>query len=94
MEAGALLWLDLGEVGEETLSLLREVFRIHPLAAEDVKEFHQRPKIEDYDGSVSLVAYGAGELGDPLVEVHRYGGDTCGKCGTWDRRFHRAGASR
>jgi Mg2+ and Co2+ transporter CorA len=39
-----LLWLDLHGTGDETLILLREVFKIHPLAVEDVKEFHQRPK--------------------------------------------------
>jgi magnesium transporter len=37
---------------------------------EDVREFHQRPKIEDYDDFVSIVAYGARDLGEPLVEVH------------------------
>jgi magnesium transporter len=46
------------------------VFKIHPLAVEDLTEFHQRPKIEDYDDFVSLVAYGASETGHPLVEVH------------------------
>jgi magnesium transporter len=70
LKADELLWLDLEEVGEEELSLLREVFKIHPLAVEDAKEFHQRPKVEDYEGFISLVAYGASELGDPLVEVH------------------------
>jgi porphyrinogen peroxidase len=54
----------------EILILLREVFKIHPLAVEDVKEFHQRPKIEDYDNFVSIVAYGARELGEPMTEVH------------------------
>jgi magnesium transporter len=70
MKTDQLLWLDLEEVDEETLSLLREVFKIHPLAVEDVKEFHQRPKVEDYEGFVSLVAYGASGLDAPLVEVH------------------------
>ena len=65
-----LLWLDLQDTGDETLTLLREVFKIHPLALEDVKEFNQRPKIEDYDGFVYLVAYGARSLGQPLTEVH------------------------
>src|ERR1700757_2472744 len=55
---------------DEVLTLLREVFKIHPLAVEDVKEFHQRPKIEDYDNFVSIVAYGARELGEPMTEVH------------------------
>jgi len=65
-----LLWLDLHGTGDETLALLREVFKIHPLAVEDVGEFRQRPKIEDYDGFVSIVAYGARGLDEPLVEVH------------------------
>jgi magnesium transporter len=37
---------------------------------EDVREFHQRPKIEDYDDFVSIVVYGARALGEPLTEVH------------------------
>jgi magnesium transporter len=65
-----LLWLDLADTSEETLALLREVFKLHPLAIEDAREFHQRPKIEDYDDFVSIVAYGACGLDQPLVEVH------------------------
>jgi magnesium transporter len=65
-----LLWLDLQGTDDEVLILLREVFKIHPLAIEDVKEFGQRPKIEDYDDFVSIVAYGARGLGEPLIEVH------------------------
>ena len=65
-----LLWLDLQGTGDDTLTLLREVFKIHPLAIEDAKEFRQRPKIEDYDDFVSMVAYGARGLDEPLVEVH------------------------
>ena len=60
MKEDRLLWLDLQGTDDEVLILLREVFKIHPLAVEDVKEFHQRPKIEDYDDFVSIVAYGAG----------------------------------
>jgi magnesium transporter len=65
-----LLWLDLQDTDEETLSLLRDVFKLHPLAVEDAKEFNQRPKIEDYDDFVSIVIYGASSLGEPLTEVH------------------------
>jgi magnesium transporter len=67
-----LLWLDLQDTGPETIALLREVFKLHPLAIEDAQEFHQRPKIEDYDDFVSLVAYGAGGLDQPLAEVHAF----------------------
>jgi magnesium transporter len=65
-----LLWLELQGSDDEVLTLLRETFKIHPLAVEDVKEFHQRPKIEDYDNFVSIVVYGARELGEPMTEVH------------------------
>ena len=67
-----LLWLDLEDTGPDTIALLREVFKIHPLAIEDAQEFNQRPKIEDYDDFVSLVAYGASQLDQPLVEVHAF----------------------
>ena len=67
-----LLWLDLEDTGPETIALLREVFKLHPLAIEDAQEFNQRPKIEDYDDFVSLVAYGAQGLDQPLAEVHAF----------------------
>ncbi len=67
-----LLWLDLDDSGPDTIALLREVFKIHPLAIEDVQEFNQRPKVEDYDDFVSLVAYGARGLDEPLAEVHAF----------------------
>jgi Mg2+ and Co2+ transporter CorA len=38
-----LLWLDLEDTGPDTIALLREVFKIHPLAIEDAQEFNQRP---------------------------------------------------
>jgi magnesium transporter len=65
-----LLWLDLADAGPDTITLLREVFKIHPLAIEDAQEFDQRPKVEDYDNFVYLVAYGARGLDQPFVEVH------------------------
>jgi magnesium transporter len=70
LKEGKLLWLDLEGVDDEVLSLLREVFKIHPLAIEDYMEFDQRPKIEDYDDFVSIVAYGARHLDEKLLEVH------------------------
>jgi magnesium transporter len=70
LKENRLLWLDLDDTSDEVLELLRDVFKIHPLSVEDAKEFNQRPKIEDYDDFVSIVAYGARGLGDPLTEVH------------------------
>jgi magnesium transporter len=65
-----LLWLDLADTDKDTIDVLREVFKIHPLAIEDAEEFSQRPKVEDYDDFVYLVAYGARGLDQPFVEVH------------------------
>jgi magnesium transporter len=65
-----LLWLDLADTGPDTIALLREVFNIHPLAIEDAQEFDQRPKVEDYDDFVYVVAYGARGLDQPFTEVH------------------------
>jgi magnesium transporter len=72
LKEGELLWLDLDDTGPDTIAVLREVFKIHPLAIEDAQEFNQRPKIEDYDDFVSLVAYGARGLDQPLEEVHAF----------------------
>jgi magnesium transporter len=65
-----LLWLDLADTGPDTIALLRDVFKIHPLAVEDAQEFNQRPKIEDYENFVYIVAYGSVGLDRPMVEVH------------------------
>ena len=70
-----ILWLDLHDSSEETLALLRDVFRIHPVAVEDAAEFGQRPKIEEYENFVSLVFFGANKVSYPLIEVHFYFGD-------------------
>jgi magnesium transporter len=66
----SLLWLDLADTSQDTLDLLRDVFHIHPLALEDAQEFNQRPKIEDYEDFVYIVAYGSRGLDQPMVEVH------------------------
>ncbi len=70
-----ILWLDLHDSSEESLALLRDVFRIHPLAVEDALEFGQRPKIEDYENFVSIVFFGANTVGQPMIEVHCFFGD-------------------
>jgi magnesium transporter len=70
LKEDTLLWLDLADTGPDTIALLREVFKIHPLAVEDAQEFNQRPKIEDYEDFVYIVAYGSVGLDRPMVEVH------------------------
>lgn len=63
-------WLDLHGPSAEEVELLGGVFGFHPLAVEDATHFDQRPKLEQYDDFVFLVAYGAAPDEDSLVEVH------------------------
>jgi magnesium transporter len=67
---GKMLWLDLDAADEFTMSLLRDVFGVHPLALKAVGEFGQRAKIEMFGDVAYLVTYGARGIGEPPVEVH------------------------
>lgn len=50
LEEGKVLWLDVQGIGDEaTLRHLAEVFRIHPLALEDIVNAPQRPKSHAYE---------------------------------------------
>jgi len=70
LHSGTFLWLDLQQPEAADFEVLREVFDFHPLALEDSWKFGQRPKLEEYDDHVFLVAYGASPDEDRLVEVH------------------------
>jgi magnesium transporter len=59
-----LLWVDVRDPDEEDLACLQEEFGLHPLAIEDVRHRHQRPKLENYPDHCFLVAYTA-----DLVEI-------------------------
>jgi magnesium transporter len=67
---GDLLWLDLRSAGEDGIAMLRDTFQLHPLAIEDVTEFGQRPKIEDFGDVIYLVSYGVADDGASFSEVH------------------------
>ena len=72
LDAGTFFWLDVHDPQAGDLEILREEFGFHPLSLEDSWRFGQRPKIDDYDGYVFLVVFGASDEGDDdgLVEVH------------------------
>jgi magnesium transporter len=70
LAGGGFFWLDLDHPSEDDFTILREVFKFHPLAIEDSENFDQRPKIDDYDDHDLLVVYGASPDEDRLVEVH------------------------
>jgi magnesium transporter len=52
---GEFVWLGLREPDEEELERARAAFDLNPLAVEDAGHAHQRPKLEDYAGSIFMV---------------------------------------
>ncbi|MDQ4068512.1 MAG: magnesium/cobalt transporter CorA [Actinomycetota bacterium] len=54
-----LVWVDVVAPDEADLAVVQEEFSLHPLAMEDVRERHQRPKLEHYPTHAFLVAYTA-----------------------------------
>jgi magnesium transporter len=54
------------------MAMLRDVFKFHPIALEDVAEFGQRPKVEAFGDVVYLVSYAAGGYLGQLIEVHAF----------------------
>jgi magnesium transporter len=63
-----LVWLGLQDPSEELLAEVKDAFGLHELAVEDAGNEHQRPKIEDYEGSFFIVLKTA-QYDDPREEV-------------------------
>jgi magnesium transporter len=66
----APFWLDLPGVSAEQADWLGRVLHLHPLVIEDAQQFGERPKIEEFDGYIAVVLYGAG-TGASLVRPPR-----------------------
>jgi magnesium transporter len=78
-EVGTFVWVNLAPPsGEVELSILRDVFRFHPLAIEDCLEARAHPKIDEYDGYLYLITHGlrAGSTPDSseVVELDAFVG--------------------
>ncbi len=76
--AGAdFFWLDLEDVDAdgEVSELLRVHFGFHPLAVQAAERFAQRPRIDEYDDFVYLVARGADPEDKGIAEVHCFWND-------------------
>jgi magnesium transporter len=70
--SGHFFWLDLDAPTDAQIGELADILELPPLAVEDTLEFHQRPKLDDYDDRLLIVFYGAepDAAGADLVEVH------------------------
>ncbi len=57
VDTHAITWVNVDGLGDaEVIQQLGDLFGLHPLALEDVVNVHQRPKLDDYDDHVFLVA--------------------------------------
>jgi magnesium transporter len=57
MESASVSWVDVRGFGdEEMLNRLGQTFKLHPLVLEDVVNVPQRPKVEDYDDQLVIIA--------------------------------------
>jgi magnesium transporter len=62
-----LVWVALRDPDSATLDQMQAQFDLHPLAVEDARNGHQRPKIEDYGDSLFAVLHVIEPVGD---EIH------------------------
>ena len=52
-----LYWVDLIAPTEAELNRLQQTFEFHPLSIEDSSHFHQRSKVDAYDGYLFITLY-------------------------------------
>jgi magnesium transporter len=51
-------WVDLYAPSEEENRILESIFRLHPLAIEDILQDYHHPKIDDFKDYVTIVVHG------------------------------------
>jgi magnesium transporter len=78
LESKAFFWLDIDDATNDgtVAELLETHFKFHPLAVQAAERFGQRPRFDDYDDFVYLVARGADPEGAGVAEVHCFWTDT------------------
>ena len=71
-EPQTLVWVDLVSPTPEELAAMGEEFQVHPLAlASCAPGAKQRPRVEEYEGQVLLIAYASKAVAeDQLVDLH------------------------
>ena len=63
---GCFVWVALRDATDEELAEMQEEFDLHPLAVEDARHGHQRPKIEEYGDLLFVVMNTVEVVGDEL----------------------------
>jgi magnesium transporter len=72
VEAGQPFWLDIEDPTDEVTDQLAGLLGLHPLAAENSRQFGQRAKLQVYGNGAMLVGFGLDEQLREPVEVHCY----------------------
>lgn len=68
--ASNILWVDVADPSSRDFDELAREFGFHPLAIEDCKNGHQRPKVDEYQGYYFIVLYEAKLMDDHRLELH------------------------
>ncbi len=68
-EASKVLWVDVNNPESKDFDDLAREFSFHPLAIEDCKKGHQRPKIDEYQGYYFMVLYEAEICDEGALEL-------------------------
>jgi len=63
---GCFVWVALKDASDAEIEEMREQFALHPLAAEDARHGHQRPKIDEYDNQLFVVMHTIEMAGEEL----------------------------
>lgn len=64
-----VIWVDVSNPNTQDFDDLAREFNFHPLAIEDCKNGHQRPKIDEYQGYYFMVLYEAELTADGTLEL-------------------------
>jgi magnesium transporter len=74
LDSRVVTWVDVQGLGDEpTLRAIGDVFRIHPLALEDVVNVPQRPKVVEYEGYAVLITRMARIGEDRRLDIEQLG---------------------
>jgi len=63
------VWLGTLDPSPAELADIRDTFGLHELAVEDAREFHLRPKVEQFDDDVQLVILRTARYDDAREEI-------------------------
>lgn len=65
----SFVWLGVFDPSAAELAEIRNTFGLHELAVEDAKEFHLRPKVEQFEDGVQLVILRTARYDDEREEI-------------------------